>query len=93
MNHVQSLIAFESALTKAHGAKTKDQALAIIEQWARAELRDRRISVTDAQISHIREMAEEGESVAVIADKLDVSNATVRRVLRGQARYGRKGGA
>jgi DNA invertase Pin-like site-specific DNA recombinase len=87
MNHVQALIAFESAMAKARKTKSIDAALGIIEVWARAELRDRRVKVDDGIIGRVVTMDDKGEAVSAIADELGLSTATVRRILRGSGRY------
>lgn len=90
MNHVQALLAYESALVKARAARTKDAALTIIDQWARAQLRDRRLKVDDPMIEKVMDLYESGEHVAEIADKTGLSTATVRRIVAGSGRYTRK---
>jgi hypothetical protein len=90
MNHVQALIAYESAMERARKAATKDQALDIMDAWARAELRDRRVKVDDGLVQKVFDRQEDGQHVGEIADGLDLSTATVRRILRGTGRYARR---
>lgn len=87
MNHLRALVNFEAALTKAKGKRNKADALRVIEDWARAELRDRRRKVDDEAVQKVRGMSEDGDSVADIAERVELSQPTVRRILARTGRF------
>ena len=74
-------LTFEAAMTRAQRSRDKSVCLSILQQWADEELRDKRCKLNDEKRRAIRTSKHSGETVREIADKVELSVPTVRRVL------------